>query len=122
MERTTELVNSGVSPKGDLLELEATAANQEQQIVNNEDLVSISKINLAQLLQITDYENFDIADDSFEIPPSNILNNSPKTIFAKALEFRNDIKFSKSMMELAEKDVSNCQGSLLSYFRRLFQL
>ena len=61
--------------------IEATAATQEQQIVNNEGLLILSKINLAQLLQITDYENFDIADESFEIPPSDILNNTPKTIF-----------------------------------------
>ena len=105
LKRTKELVDSGVSPKGDLLEIEATAANQEQQIVNAESLVLISRINLAQLLQITDYENFDIADESFEVPPSNILNNSAKTIFSKALEFRNDIKLSETNVELAKKDV-----------------
>ncbi|WP_273272641.1 TolC family protein [Maribacter polysiphoniae] len=111
LKRTKELVESGVVAKGDLLEIEATAANQEQQIVNNESLVLISRINLAQLLQITDYENFDVADETFEIPPSEILNNSPKTIFAKALEFRNDIKFSKSNVELAEKDLEIAKGA-----------
>jgi len=64
LKRTKELVDSGVVPRGDLLEIEATAANQEQQIVNGESLVLISRISLAQLLQITDYENFDISDDT----------------------------------------------------------
>ena len=113
LKRTKELVDSGVSPKGDLLEIEATAANQEQQIVNAESLVLISRINLAQLLQITDYENFDIADESFEIPPSNILNNSAKTIFSKALEFRNDIKLSETNVELAQKDLEISKGARL---------
>lgn len=113
LKRTKELVDSGVVPRGDLLEIEATAAGQEQQIVNGESLVLISRINLAQLLQITDYENFDIADDSFDIPPSDILNNSAKTIFAKALEFRNDIKFSKTSVELAEKDLEISKGAIL---------
>lgn len=112
LKRTKELVESGVSPRGDLLEIEATAASQEQQIVNGEGLVLISRINLAQLLQITDYENFDIADESFEIPPSDILNNSAKVIFDKALSFRNDIKFSKSNVELAEKDIEIAKGAL----------
>lgn len=49
IKRTKELVEAGVVPKGDLLDLEATAAGQEQQIVNNESLVLISRINLAQL-------------------------------------------------------------------------
>ena len=111
LKRTKELVESGVSPRGDLLEIEATAANQEHQVVNGESLVLISRVNLAQLLQITDYENFDIADESFDVPPSDILNNSAKTIFDKALTFRNDIKLSESGVELAKKDVEIAKGA-----------
>ena len=121
LKRTKELVESGVVPKGDLLEIEATAANQEQQIVNNESLVLISRINLAQLLQITDYENFDVVEETFNIPLSDILNNSPKTIFAKALEFRNDIKFSKSNVELAEKDLEIAKGAFAPTVTGFFQ-
>ncbi len=109
--RTKELVESGVVPRGDLLEIEATAATQEQQIINGEGLVLISRVNLAQLLQITDYENFDIADQEFEVPPSDILDNSAKTIYDKALTFRNDIKFSESNLEIAEKDLKIAKGA-----------
>ncbi|MEO0526051.1 MAG: TolC family protein [Bacteroidota bacterium] len=109
--RTKELVDAGVVPRGDLLEIEATAATQEQQIVNGENQVLISTIALAQLLQITDYENFDIAEDTYEIPPSNVLDNSAKAIFNKALTFRNDIKFSESNVELAEKDLDIAKGA-----------
>ncbi|WP_047418990.1 TolC family protein [Cellulophaga sp. Hel_I_12] len=111
--RTEELVDAGVVPRGDLLELEATAANQEQQIVNSENAILIARINLAQLLQITDYENFDIVDESFDIPPSEVLTNSPKTIYEKALTFRNDIKFSELNVELAKKDLQISKGALL---------
>ncbi len=111
LKRTTELVNAGVLPKGDLLEVEATAANLEQQIVNTENLVLISTINLAQLLQITDYENFQVAEADYEVPPSDILNNSAKEIFAKALTFRNDIKLSNSYIDLAVKDLAIAQGA-----------
>lgn len=113
LRRTKELVESGVVPRGDLLEIEATAANQEQQIVNGESLVLISRIALAQLLQITDYQNFDIADDSFDIPPSDILSNSAKDIFDKALSFRNDMKLSQSNVEIAEKDLQIAKGAVL---------
>lgn len=112
LKRTQELVESGVLPRGDLLEIEATAANQEQQIINATNQVLISRINLAQLLQITDYENFDIADETFDVPPSDILNNSAKTIFSKALSFRNDIKFSESNVVLAEKDLQIAKGAV----------
>lgn len=112
LKRTKELVDSGVVPKGDLLEIEATAANQEQQIVNGESLVLISRINLSQLLQITDYNNFDISDETFSIPPSTILDNSAKAIFDKALTYRNDIKFSESNVALSEKDLKIAKGAL----------
>ena len=112
LNRTKELVESGVSPRGDLLEIEATAAGQEQQVINGENSVLISRINLAQLLQITDYLNFDIADEEFDVPPTDILDNSAKTIFDKALTFRNDIKFSESNVALAERDVQIAKGAL----------
>ncbi|MEL7267947.1 MAG: TolC family protein [Bacteroidota bacterium] len=111
MNRTRELVSSGVLPRGDLLEIEATAANQEQQIISTENQVLIARVSLAQLLQITDYENFDIADESFDIPPSDILSNSAKVIFDKALTFRNDIKFSEKSVELAKRDVQIAKGA-----------
>jgi len=110
LKRTKELVESGVVPRGDLLEIEATAASQEQQIVNNEALVIISRINLAQLLQITDYDNFDVVDVAYEVPPSNILDNSAKEIFAKSMTFRNDIKLSKANVDLAQKDLEIAKG------------
>jgi outer membrane protein len=74
--------------------------------------VLISRISLAQLLQISDYENFDIAEEVFEIPPSDILNNSAKDIFSKALTFRNEIKFSESNVDLARKDLQISKGAL----------
>ncbi len=112
LDKTKELVNAGVVPNGDLLEIEATLANQEQQIVNMGNSVLLSRINLAQLLQITDYENFDIVEEEFDIPPATILDNSPKSIFEKALTFRNDIKFSLSYVDLAIKDLQIAKGAV----------
>jgi outer membrane protein len=113
LKRTAELVEAGVLPKGDLLEIEATAAGLEQQIVNTENSVLISRISLAQLLQITDYLNFDVVEVDLAVPPSDILNKTPKEIFAAALSFRNDIKFSESSVTLAEQDLKISKGALL---------
>ncbi len=113
LKRIEELVEAGVVPRGDLLDIQATLATQQQQIVNTEGNVLLARIGLAQLLQISDYENFDVSDETFDIPVSDILNNSPRTIFAKALEFRNDVKLSKSNIELAEKDLAISKGALL---------
>ncbi len=110
LNKTKELVESGVVARGDLLEIEATAATREQQIINAENEVLISRINLAQLLQITDYENFDISDAEFEVPPAEILKNSPKVIFDKAMSYWYETKFFETNVKLAEKDLSMAKG------------
>lgn len=113
MNRIKELVELGVVPTGDLLEIEATAANQEQAVVNAEARVILARINLAQLLQITDYENFDIADEAFDVPSSTILDKSPKQIFTKAMSFRNDIKLAETSVVLSEQDLKIAKGAAL---------
>ncbi|MDU8886622.1 TolC family protein [Yeosuana sp. MJ-SS3] len=110
--RTTDLVEAGALPKGDLLEIQATIASQEQQIVNSENALQISKINLAQIMLIEDYENFDIEDVEYTIPPSSILNESPNTIFEKAKETRYDIKIAKTSVEIAEQNLKINKGAL----------
>jgi outer membrane protein len=120
LERTRVQVEEGVSPKGDLLEIQATAASQEQQIVNGENQVLLSRISLAQLLQITDYENFDVADEEYDVPPSDVLMNSPREIYEKALTFRNDIKASEAFVDLAEKDVKIAKGAYMPTLEAFF--
>ncbi|MDX1278706.1 TolC family protein, partial [Oceanihabitans sediminis] len=102
LQRTTDLVEAGSLPRGDLLEIEATIASQDQQVVNAENAIFLSKISLAQLLLIEDYENFDIIDTAYEVPPTSILNESPQAIIAKAKETRYDIKIAENNSEIAE--------------------
>ena len=111
LERTKALSVSGVVPQGDVLEIEATVASQEQQLVAAENNVIISRIALAQLLQITDYESFDIAEETFVLPNNSVLDNSPKEIFEKALTFRNDIQLSRTNVEIANKDLQIAKGA-----------
>jgi outer membrane protein len=46
------LVDAGVLPKGDLLEIEATNADEQQRIILAENNIEISLISLAQTLLI----------------------------------------------------------------------
>ncbi|MFK7747316.1 MAG: TolC family protein [Kordia sp.] len=113
LKRTKELVKEGVLAQGEILEIEANGATQEQQIVNAENALRISKISLAQLLLLTDYDNFDIVEGNYMIPSTTIMNNTPKQIFEKSLEVRNDVKISQSNIDLAEFDLKIAKGALL---------
>ena len=61
-DRSKELAEAGTIPKGDLLEFESNLATQSQQIINSENQVRISQINLANILSIVDYKSFRITD------------------------------------------------------------
>ncbi|GAB4155029.1 MAG: TolC family protein [Winogradskyella sp.] len=105
LKNTQDLVDAGVLPQGDLLELKATDATQAQQIIAAENALFISKFGLAQILQLKDYQNFDISDDDFGLVPATILERSASEISEKAKEEVNDVKIAKVNYELAEKDL-----------------
>jgi outer membrane protein len=112
LERTNELVDAGVLPRGDLLEIQATIATQEQQIVNAENTVLLSRIQLAQLLLIQEYETFDIVDIDYEVPTTMILEQSPDAIVSKAKETRYDIKIAETNQEIANDNLKIAKGAL----------
>jgi outer membrane protein len=111
LERTNELVDAGVLPRGDLLEIKATMASDEQRIVVAENQIRIALINLAQILLIKDYENFDIVDQEFEVPLSTILEQPVSAIINKALETRFETKIAEQNVLMAEKELQISRGA-----------
>lgn len=111
LKNTQELVDAGVLPQGDLLELRATDATQAQQIIAAENALFLSKFGLAQILQLKDYENFDIVDDDYGLVASDILEKSPGEIANKAKEEINDVKIAETNFELAQKDLELARAS-----------
>ena len=111
IDRTNQLVEAGSLPRGDLLEIQATDANEKQNIVNAENAIQISLINLAQLLLIKDYENFDIQDEGYDIVNEGISNKSVSEIIENAKAERSEIKIAEQNVSLAEKDVQIAKGS-----------
>jgi len=113
LERTKVRIQAGVLTQADIFDIEANLASQEQALVQAENNYRLSLISLAQLLLITDYENFQIADEDFDIPFSDILSQKPKEIYEKALTIRNDIKLGVANIEVAKKDIEIAKGALM---------
>lgn len=108
-DRSKELAEAGTIPKGDLLEFESNLATQSQQIINSENQVRISQINLANILSIVDYKSFRITD-SIEIATTTILEKTPFEIYLKALETRNDIKNAEVTVDISEDNLKLSKG------------
>src|SRR5690606_36170144 len=106
LERTQELVAAGSVPRADLLDMEATLASSNLAVVQAENQLLLSKLSLAQLLQLQDFKNFDIAPTDAEASPSSVMLEDPEKIVARAKEVRSEIKLAEANRSVAEQDVA----------------
>jgi outer membrane protein len=111
LQRTQELVNAGSVPRGDLLDIKATVAGDKQRVIAAENAFLISKLSLAQLLQLDDFQNFDVADTDYEAKQSEVMFQTPEAIYQKAKEERVELKLAKANMDIAAKDVQIAKGA-----------
>ena len=109
--RSEELVKAGSIPRGDLLDVKATVASNNQNVITAENTLLISKLSLAQLLQLKDFESFDVVDDTNIKDENNIMAQTPNSIYEKAKEGRTELKIARTNLEIAEKNVEIAKGA-----------
>ncbi|MCK8142157.1 TolC family protein [Flavobacterium sp. I-SCBP12n] len=109
--RSQELVNAGSIPRGDLLDIKATVALNNQNVIVAENALLISKLSLSQLLQLKDFENFEVVDDTNINDENNILAQSPSAIYSKALETKIESKIARTNLEIAQKNLEISRGA-----------
>lgn len=111
IDQTQELVDAGQLPRGDLLEIQAQNATEQQQIITAENAVTISKVSLAQLLLLDDYASFDVVDSDFEIIDESFADKSVNELINAAEENRSEVIIAEKDVELAEKDLQIARGA-----------
>ncbi len=113
LNRTTQLVEAGSIARGDLLDMKATVASGQQLVVSAENALLISKLSLAQLLQLEDFKDFDVAEVTNESLLNEVMMQTPEAIYSKAKEERVELKIAKANLEIAERDVKIAKGSYM---------
>lgn len=111
LERAEALVEAGSLPRGDLLEIKATSANELQRMIVAENQIEISLVSLAQLLLIKDYQNFDIAERDYDVFGNEILEVPVSEVIDAAEEERYEVKVAEINRELAEKELEIARGA-----------
>lgn len=109
--KSEEMVAAGMVARGDLLDVKATVAADRQKVITAENTLFISKLSLAQLLQIEDFQTFDVADVDYEAKPSQTMLETPEKIVDKAKQDRVELKIARANLEIAEKDVKIAKGA-----------
>lgn len=108
--RIGELVDAGVLPQGDLLNIKSTLANDNQSLIVAKNNVLITSLNLAQLLQLETTE-VNVAAVDVDIQNQAILSNDVETIYNKANESFPEIKLAELNIMSAEKSIQLARAS-----------
>lgn len=110
--RSQEMVDIGIIPRGDLLDMKATVASDKQRVFVAENTLFLSRLSLAQLLTLEDFENFDTVDTDVDFKISPVLAQTPEAIVQKANETRVEIKIAQANLDLASRDIKIAKGVL----------
>jgi len=111
-ERTKGLVEEGVQPKGNLLEVEATKVNDENAIVTAQNNVDLALLTLSQILQIPN-AGFDVQEIPINIESVSLLYNNTNEIFDKAVTSQPEIKSAELGVLNAETQIKIAKADFL---------
>ncbi len=91
VEAASQRYEAGITAKGDLLNSQSTAANDQQNVIARENTLTIALLNLAQLLQISSV-GFDVENMEVNTPSGLLLYETSDVVYEKALTNQPQIK------------------------------
>ena len=90
--RTDKLVKAGTLPEGERLQLEAQLARDQQNLIASENSVMISRLQLANLLQLQDPADFEVGSPQLTLPDSSILERPAANVYQVAVDRQPNIR------------------------------
>ena len=110
--RIKTLVEAGSIAQGELLNIQSQLALEEQQLIQAENQLNLSKLQLAQLLELEQYENLNILKLDIKVPIFKIKNNI-NTDYSIALNTQSSIKSSELQINSAIYDLKIAKANYL---------
>lgn len=112
VERMRKMVAAGSMAKGDLLNIEAQAATEELQLVEMQNNVQLSYLNLMQLIDYPVSEAFSIEKPELRAIEAPSIAIKSDDIYDIAVNNRPEVKSAELRVESAEKGISLARGYL----------
>ncbi len=110
VERTGKMVDAGKLAKGNLLELQAQYAGEELNLVNAENQLAISLLNLQQILDLPIDSAFDVVIPELADPDEDPLLFNALEVYRIAETAMPEIKSAELNMESSEKGLKIAKG------------
>jgi outer membrane protein len=110
IEKTKKLVIAGSLAKGNLLQIEAQAAQEELQLITLKNQLETSYLNLTQLLELKTPVGFEIVIPQITVDTNAVITGNIDDIYAVAEGNRPDVKSSQFALSASEYDLKIAQG------------
>ncbi len=110
IEKTRKLVDAGSVAKGNLLQIEAQASQEEVQYITVKNQLDISYLNISQMLELKTPEGFEIVTPQIAVDTNGVVTGNIDEIFAAAQNIRPEIKSSELNLTASEYDMKIATG------------
>jgi outer membrane protein len=110
IEKTKKLVDAGSVAKGNLLQIEAQAAQEELALINMKNMLETSYLNLTQLLEIKTPVGFDVDAPEIIVNPNSVIDGSIDDIYLIAEKNRPEIKSSELKLTSSQYGLKIAKG------------
>lgn len=110
VERTLKMVNAGKLARGSFLEIQAQYASEELNIVNADNQLAISLLNLQQILDLPIDSAFSVSIPELANPDSNPLFINATEVYLIAEQERPEIRSAVLARESSEKGLKIAEG------------
>ena len=105
VERTQIMANEGSIPASQVYDIKSQLARDDLNITNSRNDLSLSLLNLAQLLNLTNNEGFDITDPQLTMDESISSLQNPDRIYNTAISIKPQVKEAEYRLESSRIDI-----------------
>jgi outer membrane protein len=110
IEKTRKLVDAGSAARGNLLQIEAQAAQEELQLITIKNQLDLSYLNITQLLELKTPVGFEIVIPEISVDTNAIISGNIDEIFSLAQASRPEVKSSELKLTESEFDLKIAKG------------
>ncbi len=110
IEKTQKLVDAGSVPRGNLLQIEAQAAQEELQLVTVQNQLETSYLNITQLLELKTPAGFEILLPQMTVDSNAVITGNIDDIYEIAQGVRPEVKSSEFQLAVSRYDLKIARG------------
>jgi outer membrane protein len=110
IDKTKKLVDAGSMAKGNLLQIQAQAAQEELSLVTQKNALETSYLVLTQFLELKTPAGFEVAVPQINVDPNTIVSGNIDEIYAIAEKNRPEIKSSELKLKASEYGLKMAKG------------